>query len=51
MFHKCLGKDKDIIHIDHEPSFIYLLLEGAVHVCLECSGGVAEAEEHDIGFE
>jgi hypothetical protein len=51
MFIKCLGKDEDIVHINHQPSFINLLLKGMIHVCLEHGGGNAEAEKHDIGFE
>jgi hypothetical protein len=51
MFCECLGKDEDIVHIDHKPSFVNLLLESAVHVCLECGRGIAEVKEHDVGFE
>jgi hypothetical protein len=51
MFHKHLGKDEDIVHVNHKPSLINLLLESAVHVCLEHGRGVAQTEEHDIGFK
>jgi hypothetical protein len=51
VFCKHFGKDKNIVHVDHKPSFINLLLECVVHVCLECSRGVAETKEHDIGFK
>ncbi|KAG2075703.1 hypothetical protein BDR04DRAFT_1005360 [Suillus decipiens] len=48
MFFKSFRKDEDVVHVDNHPSFIDFLLECSVHVGLECSGGVAQAKEHDI---
>jgi len=45
------GEDKEIIHIDNEPSFSNHVPEGVVHESLEGGGRVGEAEEHDGGFE
>jgi hypothetical protein len=51
MFSKHLGKDEDVVHVNHKPSLINLLLEGAIDVCLKCGRGVAETEEHNIGLK
>ena len=43
--------DKEIIHIDDEPSFSDYIMERVIHEPLEGSGRVGESEEHDGGFE
>ena len=45
------GGDEEIIHIDNKPSFGDHVSEGVVHKPLKCSGGVAEAKEHNRGFK
>ena len=46
-----IGKDKDVIHVDQEPSFIDFVFEDVVHHVLEGGWQVAKAKEHDCGFE
>jgi len=41
------GEDKEIIHIDDEPSFSDHISEGVVHESLEGGGRVGEVKEHD----
>ena len=45
------GIDKEVVHVDDEPSFGDHVLEGVVHELLESSGRVGESKEHDCGFE
>ena len=45
------GVDKEIIHIDDEPSFGNHVTERVVHEPLEGGGGVGKPKEHDSGFE
>jgi len=45
------GEDKEVVHIDNEPSFHNHISEGVVHEPLEGGGGVGEAKEHDSGFK
>ena len=43
--------DKEVIHVDDEPSFSDHITERVVHKSLEGSGRVGEPEKHDCGFE
>ena len=45
------GVNKEIIHIDDEPSFGNHIAEGVVHEALKGGGGVGESEEHHRGFK
>jgi len=45
------GEDKEVVHVDDEPSFRDHISEGVVHESLEGGGGVGETKEHDSGFE
>jgi len=45
------GKDKEVVHVDDEPSFRDHISEGVVHESLESGGGVGEAKEHDGGLK
>ena len=45
------GVDKEVVHIDDEPSFGDHVVEGVVHETLEGGGGVGEPEEHHSWFE
>ena len=45
------GGDKEVIHVDDQPSFSNHVLEGVIHESLECGGRVAKTEEHDGGFK
>ena len=45
------GIDKEIIHVDNEPSFGNHVPEGVIHKTLECGRGVGESKEHHCGFE
>ena len=45
------GGNEKVVHVDDEPSFSDHVSEGVVYESLECSGGVAKAEEHDGGFK
>ena len=45
------GVDKEIVHVDNEPSFSDHIVEGVVHEPLKGGRGVGEPEEHDSGFE
>src|SRR5215472_12861183 len=46
-----LGKDEDIIQIDHNDSFSYQLPENIVHHHLEGGRTVGESKEHDQGLK
>ena len=43
--------DEDVVHINHNITFIDEFSEEVVHHRLEGGGGVCEAKEHDHGFE
>ena len=43
--------DKEVIHIDDEPSFSNHIAERVVHELLEGSGRDGKPEEHDSGFK
>ena len=45
------GVDAKIVHVDLEPFFPDHVGEDMVHKCLERGWCIAEAEEHDGGFE
>ena len=45
------GGDKEVIHVDDEPSFGDHISEGVVHELLERGRGVAKAKEHDGWFK
>ena len=45
------GGDKEVVHIDDEPSFGNHVSEQVVHELLERGGGVAKAKEHDRRFK
>ena len=45
------GGDKEVVHIDNEPSFSDHVSERVIYEPLEHSGGVAETKEHDRWFE
>ena len=45
------GGNKEVVHIDDEPSFSDHVSEQVVHEPLECGGGVAKTKEHDSGFK
>jgi len=44
-------EQEDIIEIDYKVTCINEVSKDVVHERLECSGGVAEAEGYDQGFE
>ena len=43
--------DEEVIHVDNQPSFSDHVLEQVIHELLECSRGIAKAEEHDCRFK
>ena len=43
--------NEEVVHVDDKPSFSNHVLEQVTHESLECSGGVAEAKEHDHWFK
>jgi len=45
------GEDKEVIHVDDEPSFCDHVPKGVVHESLESGRGVGEAEEHNSRFK
>ena len=45
------GGDKEVVHIDDEPSFSDHVSKRVVHESLKCGGRVAEAEKHDVGLK
>ena len=51
MCSKVRGDNKEIVHIDNEPSFSDHVVEQVIHEPLECGGEVTNTEEHDDGFE
>ena len=46
-----MGEDKEVIHIEDEPSFCNYVSEGVIHELLECCWGVGESEEHHSRFK
>ena len=51
MFVDGLGKDEDIVEIDHHMSFHDELLEDVIYHGLESGWTVGEAKEHDKRFK
>ena len=45
------GGNKEVIHVDDEPSFCDHVSERVIHESLECGRGVAKAKEHDSQFK
>ena len=45
------GVDKEIIHVDDEPSFGNHVTERVIHKSLKSGGGIGESEEHNGGFK
>ena len=45
-----VGVDKEVIHINDEPSFSYHISEGVGHESLEHGGRICHAKEHDCRF-
>ena len=43
--------DKEVVHVDDEPSLGNHVSEGVIHKLLECDGGIKKAKEHDGGLE
>jgi len=46
-----LGKDQDVVQIDHYNAFHYEVLEDIIHHGLEGSWAVSHSEEHYQGFK
>jgi hypothetical protein len=47
----CRGEDKEVVHVDDEPSFSDHITEEIVHEVLEGCRGVGKSEEHYHGFK
>ena len=45
------GVNKEVVHVDDEPSFSNHVAEQVIHEVLEGGGRVGESKEHDSGFE
>ena len=45
------GGNKEVVHVDNEPSLSDHVSEGVIHESLECGGGVTKTKEHDGRFE
>ena len=45
------GVDKEVVHVDDEPSFGNHVVERVVHKSLKSGGGIGESEEHNSGFK
>ena len=45
-----VGVDKEVVHVNDEPSFCDHFSERVRHELLEHGGGVCHAEKHDCGF-
>ena len=45
------GVDKEVVHVDDEPSFSDHVAKRVIHEALEGGGGVGKPEEHHSGFE
>ena len=48
---RVIREDKEVIHVDNEPSFSNHVLERVVHKSLESSRGIAKSKEHDGWFK
>jgi len=46
-----LGKDQDVVQIDHHNAFYYEVLEDVVHHGLEGGRAISYSKEHHQGFE
>ena len=44
-------EDKEVVHVDDEPSFGNHVLEGVIHESLECHWGVGKSKEHYRWFK
>ena len=44
-------ENKEVIHVNNEPSFGDHVLEGVIHESLECGWRVGKPEEHDHWFK
>jgi len=47
----CLGKDQDVIQIDHHNAFCYEVLENVIHYGLKGGRAVGHSKEHYQGFK
>jgi len=47
----CLGKDQDVIQIDHYNAFCYEVLEDVIYYGLEGGQAVGHPKEHYQGFK
>ena len=45
------GEDKEVVHIDDEPSFCDHVSEGVIHELLKSRWGIGESEEHHSWFK
>ena len=45
------GGNEEVVYVDDEPFFGDHVSEGVIHESLECSGGIAETEEHYCWFK
>ena len=45
------GVNKEIVHVDDEPSFCNHVTKGVIHEVLESGGGIGETKEHYGWFE
>jgi len=46
-----LGKDQDVVHVDHYRPLVYEAFENVIHHSLECHQTVSETEKHDQRLE
>jgi hypothetical protein len=44
-------EDKEVIHVDNQPSFGDEILQGVIHEMLKCGRSVHEAKEHNSWFK
>jgi len=51
MLFLCLGKNQDVVQIDHHNAFHYEVLEDVVYHGLEGGWAVSHFKEHHQGFE
>jgi len=51
MLFLCLGKDQDVVQIDHHNVFCYEIPEDIVRYGLKGGWAVSHSEEHHQGFE
>ena len=45
-----VGEDKEVVHVNDEPSFHNHIPEGVRHELLKGGRGIGHAKEHDSGF-